>query len=243
MKKIVVALAAITLFTSAANAQRTSSSSSKSKSSTQSKKPSSRKRHNSEEGKKFNFSLGASLAKSNSVTTTYSDGGGTATITRNAGPAIGIFAYPKYNFYTSEKFSLSVGVPLTIAFSGSSNSRTGADESSSSFLYDLPLMIDYNGGVMNPANRFGDQKFGYFAGIGIGVENTDASYEYVSNGYTGSTTDYTKAKSVGPNIQAGGVLRFGSEGHPRFVGVRLSYKIGLNSDKFNYFTPSVFLNF
>lgn len=239
MKKVTIALLAMMLATGA-NAQRKTSVSAKSKT-TKTTIAKKKRGYSSDEGKKFNFSIGGSLAISNTVKTTLSDGSGTATITRSGGPAVGIFAYPKYNFYATEKFSLSIGIPLTIAFSGSASSRTG--ESSSSFLYDLPLMIDYNGGVMAPANRYGESRIGYFVGLGVGMENTDANYEYIGNGYTGTTPDYEKAKSVGPNIHAGGVIRIGSEERPRFIGIRLSYKIGLNSDKFNYFTPSIFLNY
>jgi hypothetical protein len=245
MKKVTIALAAlIMLGTADAYAQRKMPVNAKGKPGTSKGKTASKKskRRGYDEGKKFNISIGLSLATSNTVTTKLSDASGSATITRSGGPAIGVFVYPKFHVYSAEKFSISVGVPLTIAFSGSSNSRTGVDEGSTSFLYDLPLMIDFNGGVMTPAGRYGDSRFGYFAGVGIGIENTDASYAYVGNGYTGKTPDYTKAKSVGPNVHVGGVFRLGSEERPRFVGVRLSYKIGLNSDKFNYFTPSVFLN-
>ena len=154
-----------------------------------------------------------------------------------------MFAYPKFHVFSGDNFSISVGIPLTLAFSSSSNSQTGTDESSTSFLYDLPLMIDYNGGAMCPAHRYDGSRFGYFAGVGIGIENTEANYDYVSTGYTGTTNDYTRAKSVGPNLEGGVVLRYGREDRPHFVGVRLSYKIGMNKDKFNYFTPSVFLNF
>ena len=202
----------------------------------------SKRRSSRDEGHKFNFSYGVSLAMSNEKTDHYSDNGGTATLTRSAA-AFGVFVYPKYSFYSTEKFSISVGIPLTLAFSGgaSSNSRTGT-ESSASFLYDLPLMVDFNGGVMAPANRYGDSRFGYFVGVGIGMENTTAGYAYESNGYTGGYDENPKAKSVGPNVHAGVVFRIGSEDRPRFLGLRLSYKIGLNDDKFNYFTPSLFLN-
>ena len=245
MKKAIV-ITAIMLAAGLAHAQQRS----KPKAGPVSKKKSTygakaKRRSGPEPGRKFNFSFGLSLATSNTVKTNLSDASGTATITRSA-TAAGFFVYPKYNVYSGEKFSISVGIPLTFAFSGSAsaNSRTGVDESSSSFLYDLPLMIDYNGGVMSPQNRNGDGRIGYYAGVGIGIENTDASsFEYISTGYNSGYTAYTKAKSVGPNVHAGFVFRVGNpDRRAYFFGLRLSYKIGMNSDKFNYFTPSIFMN-
>lgn len=238
MKKVMIFAAAI-LFAAGAQANPENNNS---KTSAKGKNSHSKRRSTHDDGKKFNFSIGASLAKSNTKTETFTDANGTATMTRDAA-GFGVFAYPKYNVYCTEKYSISVGIPLTLAFSGSSNSRTGSDEGSTSFMYDLPLMVDYNGGVMNPANRFGENRFGYFVGLGIGIQNTTANYTYQSHGYTGEYDSEPKAKSVGPNIHVGGVIRIGSEDRPRFVGLRLAYKIGLNQDKFNYFTPSVFLNF
>ena len=195
-------------------------------------------------GKVFNLSAGLSFALSNKVVTKLSDGSGSTTITRYVA-APGLFIYPKFHVFSNDNFSISVGIPLTLAFSGSAsaNSRTGT-ESSASFVYDLPVMIDFNGGVMARAKRYSDERFGYFIGAGFGIENGDANYSYESSGsYQGSTVDYTKAKSVGPNFHAGAVIKIGNSEKPKFIGLRLSYKLGLNTDKFNYFTPSVFLNF
>lgn len=196
-----------------------------------------------QEGRKFNISLGISLALSNSVTKSYMDPIGSGTLTKSA-TAFGVFVYPKYSFYSTEKYSISVGIPLTLAFSGSAsaNSRTGTAEGSASFSYDLPLMFDFNGGCMAPQGRYGESRFGYFAGVGFGIQNGDAtSYTYSGTGSVNYDADLN-AKSVGPNIHAGGVFRFGSEERPRFIGLRIGYKFGLNADGHNYITPSVFLN-
>jgi hypothetical protein len=204
-----------------------------------------KRRGEPEPGRRFNISLGLSLAKSNTKMMVFTDGnGGSAELKRDA-MAIGIFVYPKISVLSMEKFSISVGVPVTLAFSGSasSNSRTGTtEESTMSFLYDLPLMIDFNGGVMAPKQRRGEGRIGYFLGVGIGAENTPANYEMTSSGFTGSLSAYENAKSVGPNMHAGFVFRVGSPERPFCVGARVSYKIGMNKDAFNYITPSVFVN-
>lgn len=195
-----------------------------------------------EEGRKFNISLGISLAFSNTVTKTYSDAGGTGVLTKSAS-AFGLFVYPKYHVYSTEKYAVSVGIPLSLAFSGSAsaNSRTGS-EGGGSFMYDLPLMVDYNGGCMSPQGRYGESRIGYFAGAGLGMQNGDAtSYAYAGTGNVNYDSDL-KVKSVGPVIHAGGVLRIGSEERPRYIGLRIAYKIGLNKDGHNYLTPSIFLN-
>lgn len=253
MKKLVV-ICGLLLFAGAAHAQRGYKPVKKPKSGaakTTGSKPGmssktaskSRVKARQQEGKKFNISLGISLALSNSVTKNYVDPIGSGELTKSAA-AFGVFVYPKYHFYAAGAYSISVGIPLTLAFSGSAsaNSRTGMSESSASFSYDLPLMIDFNGGCMAPQGRYGDSRFGYFAGVGFGIQNGDATnYSYSGTGAINYDSDL-KAKSIGPNIHAGGVIRFGSEERPRFVGLRIGYKFGLNADGHNYITPSVFLN-
>lgn len=200
-------------------------------------------RRGPEPGRKFNISLGLSLALSNSQTLQLAENTSTGTLTRSAS-AFGVFVYPKYHFYSTEKFSLSVGIPLSLGGSGSAsaNSRGYGTESSFSFMYDLPLMIDYNGGCMSPANRNGESKLGYFGGVGIGIQNSDATnYSYSGTGNI-NYESLLKVKSVGPTAHAGLVFRVGNEDRPKFIGFRIAYKIGLNSNGHSYLTPSVFLN-
>jgi len=234
MRKVGLAIALV-MICNLAQAQHHSSTGNHSNSKSSSSK---KKKRHVDEGRKFNFSLGLTYTLSNSKTKSYTDGGGTLSLTRQA-LATGIFAYPKYSFIVNDKYSLSLGIPLSLAFEASASTD---GESSSSFMYDLPIMLDINGGCMNPRKRFEQGRFGYFAGAGIGIQNGDASlYSSTNTGYSGTYPNAT-VKSAGPCVHVGGVFRFGREERPHFVGARVAYKFGINSDNFNYTSVSIFLN-
>lgn len=195
-----------------------------------------------EPGSRFNFSLGITASVSNTVNTEFTDAGGTATLKTSAGGA-GLLIYPKFSIISTPGYSISIGIPIILGASGSANSREGG---SLTYIYDLPLVVDYNGGIMAPANRHSDSHFGYFGGIGFGVEKTSGvNYEYENpHGYMGDYIIPDVAKSAGILLHGGVVFRVGGDPeHSKYFGARLAYKIGLNKDGYNFVSPAVFMNF
>ncbi|WP_375561605.1 hypothetical protein ACE193_03375 [Bernardetia sp. OM2101] len=113
---------------------------------------------------------------------------------------------PRLNFLSfSEIGTLSVGTHIGLGYSSNStyNSRTGA-EGQSSFVFDLPVMLELNLG--NSSSPDNESDFGGFVGAGYGfskLSNNDLNY-----GGNSATTS-------GPVLNAG--LSY------RGVGVRFSY--------------------
>ncbi len=170
-----------------------------------------------------------------------------------SGGGFGIFLYPKYHVVEVVNHSLSVGAPIMLGFSGSANTQTGG---SFSYLYDMNLSLDINGGRLN--KKRGDSKeklFGYFVGVGLGIINTSSlsyelnsrapdknrNYHVISNGE--SIDDHISGKNAGVFIHAGGTLplMFNRESGAN-MGLRLFVKPGLGQKAPTYFGMNAFLS-
>ncbi|MDI9363842.1 MAG: hypothetical protein QM541_02740 [Flavobacterium sp.] len=116
----------------------------------------------------------------------------------DATSAYGVSYFPRYSFG-----AISVGVPISAAITGSTNSRTGAS-AGSSFTYQLPLVVDYNFGL--GASDDEESKFGGYAGLG---------YSLFSTSYVGVYTTGT-LKANGPMARAG--IRFLVKEHTLSLG-------------------------
>lgn len=100
--------------------------------------------------------------------------------------AWGVTFFPRYSFG-----ALSVGAPISLGISGSTNSRVGASEGSSLTLH-LPLVVDYNFGLgADPEDE--STNFGFYAGAGYGLFSTS---------YVGVFSSGT-LKANGPMARAG----------------------------------------
>jgi hypothetical protein len=147
-------------------------------------------------------------------------GVGKASVTGAPKPSSSFYGaswYPRYIVNSN----ISIGVPLTLGFSGSSNSRTGA---SGSFGLDLPIAVDYNFGYGADGNtEDSDASFGGFAGGGFGY-----TIAAESDPYYGSSS----AKTYGPMVHGG--VRFPIQG-TKSITVMVSAKLGLDKLKYNFF--------
>lgn len=141
----------------------------------------------------------------------------------------GVTAFPKLHFAQTENSSISIGAPVTLGFSGSFNSREGGEFS---FGLDAPLVIDYNIGFQSsPANE-SESGFGGFAGLGFGY-----SISSEADAFIGSET----FKSYGPMAHGG--IRFPIRQGQSAIAIRLSYKKGLEAEKFNFFGAGLLYSF
>jgi hypothetical protein len=158
---------------------------------------------------------------------------GSATIAKNGQtekllPSFyGVSWYPRYMLGSS----LSVGVPLTLGFSGSFNSREG---SSFSFGLDGPVAVDYNFGYgAAGSNEDYDGGFGGFVGVGFGYTKATSAAPETYNGAYWTEADFSASSSYGPMGHAG--VRFPIKQGEKSITIRLSYKKGLEKTKFNFF--------
>ena len=148
------------------------------------------------------------------------------------------FTYsPRFNFLEKDKFSVSVGIPLSIGLSVSTSTTIDPtygdtyDNTSVGFLVNVPVIVSLNmGRGSTKSNR---QKFGYFVGAGFGYHHGD----FIADIYDPVTNTYTDSYSIntfGPAANAG--VRFGVGRKSKNIEVRLSYMKGISGK----YQPSVF---
>jgi hypothetical protein len=149
----------------------------------------------------------------------------------------GVSWYPRFIITEMGASSISIGIPLTAGLSGNYNSRTGGELS---FGIDAPLMVDYNVGF-GALSEEEESRFGGFVGAGFGYTSTaSTTIDDVNTSYWDESY-FTKAKSYGPAVHAGMRIPLGQDGLG--ITLRLSYKKGLEEQKFNFFGVSAFFKF
>ena len=147
----------------------------------------------------------------------------------------GISWYPRY--VLGDK--ISIGVPVTLGFSGSFNSREGG---SFSFGLDAPVAVDYNFGYgAAGGEEESDAGFGGFIGVGFGYTKTAEAAPDNYNTTIWNEADFSATKSYGPMVHAG--VRFPIKQGESSITIRLSYKKGLETGKFNFFGGTLLYGF
>ena len=122
--------------------------------------------------------------------------------------SFGILYSPRLNFVEiGDSSTLSLGTHLGLGFQGSYNSRDGGE--SSSFVFDVPVVVEFNFG--QASNNDNDDGFGFYAGAGYGIHKS---------------SDFGESFS-GPVASAG--LRFAIADRP--LDVNLSYQMGTGDFK------------
>jgi len=159
----------------------------------------------------------------------------------------GLLYNPRFNFVETRSLSLSIGVPLTIGFSGgySANYSTNGDsyhENTIGYMFHAPLMLNLNlgGGSSKKSNRM----FGGFFGGGYGfytantskIERHDEYWNLVSVDEIGGST-------MGPAVNAGMRFGVGRLNQKKSVEVRFSYFRGTTDYKLSLFGLNAGFNF
>lgn len=169
-----------------------------------------------------------------------------------SGGGFGIYAYPKYHVSEIAGHSISVGVPIIFGLSGESNSRTGG---SSSFIYDLNVAIDINGGRLNKRNYSEDKLIGYFAGIGLGIINSGEAFvssESVDKStiskskklVTSNVDDIFNSRTAGLMLHAGLTVPFMfNRENEKNMGIRVFYKPGFGTKSLSWFGATAYVSF
>ena len=131
----------------------------------------------------------------------------------------GLTYSPRFNFLLlSPSSSFSFGTHLTLGGSFSTSSNGYDSQSSSTFMADIPLVIEYNFG--NAATREAFKRWGFFAGGGYGWHNAKANVLYPDGYYS------EDIHLAGPVISAG--FRFPIANAS--LGCRFSYLINNHED-------------
>jgi hypothetical protein len=148
-------------------------------------------------------------------------------------PVGGIMYSPRINFMEADNTSFSVGIPMSFGITGSYNSQDVGDNSLG-YMFDIPLMINYNYGA--GATKEVEDKFGFFAGAGFGFH----AHQYVTTDDLGY--DYTaKMSGFGPVGNLGVRLGVGHRSHN--LELRFSYMKTLDISKSNIMGFGLLFNF
>ncbi len=146
-------------------------------------------------------------------------------------PVVGIIYSPKFSFFEKDHSSVSIGVPLSIAYAGIYNTQAGIENNTTIWLMlDAPLMINYNYGAGSDKKYPG--KFGFFVGIGYG---------YHSNPFTDNSGDdvaYPES-GFGPVFNTG--LRIARDRHHIFE-LRFSYMKAMDVSKSDIYSIGAIFN-
>jgi len=150
----------------------------------------------------------------------------------------GLTYSPRFNFIETEGLSLSVGIPLTLGISYSTEYMSYGgyynEGGSVGFIVNVPLMLNLNMGRGSSTEN--TSKFGYFIGAGYGYHHGDFLVDDLS-GYLISES----VNATGPAANAG--FRIGVGGGQKNIEVRFSYMKGLNENRPNLFGVGCAFNF
>ena len=150
------------------------------------------------------------------------------------------FTYsPRFNFFETEKLSVSVGIPLSLGISASTSNGYNSngyyyDNSTVGFVFNAPLIVNLNMG--RGSTKENRQKFGYFVGAGFGYHHGD----FLTDDPSGYINSYT-SNTFGP--AANGGVRLGVGRKHKNIEIRLSYMKGINENKPNIFALAGLFNF
>ena len=151
----------------------------------------------------------------------------------SADPVGAIMYSPRISFMETETSSLSVGIPMSFGVSGHYSSQN-YDNNSIGFMFDAPLMFNYNYGA--GSSREAEDKFGFFAGVGFGY-HTNQYYATDNYGY-----DYTaKMSGFGPVGNLGARLGVGHGSHN--IELRFSYMKTMDDSKSSVVGIGALFNF
>ncbi|MFT3702604.1 MAG: hypothetical protein QM802_09550 [Agriterribacter sp.] len=165
----------------------------------------------------------------------------------NAGVNPGIaFTYaPRVNFVETEALSVSVGVPVSIGFTGSKSPGTfnvvgSSDTYTSHFMLNAPAIINLNIGA--GSTKRNNKRFGFFVGGGFGYhyggysQKDDDPDDFLFTTYTNKySSSYGPAGNIG--------LRFAVGSHQKTIEARLSYMKAISESKMSAYGVTALFNF
>ena len=161
----------------------------------------------------------------------------------NAAAAEGFTYNPRFNFFETEDYSLSVGVPLTIGFSGSYSSNYNSyygstTDNTLAFMAHIPLILNFNFGA--GSSKDNEERFGFFVGGGLGYHYGKYNQDLVDstgNGYTQQAT----INGVGPAGNIGIRIAVGRGTHN--IEAKLTFMKAMDNSKANIYGGGAAFNF
>jgi len=188
--------------------------------------------------KKFIFSIAALCISGIAFSQTFRQGVGINVVLQSspgfhADPVGAIMWSPRITFMETDNSSLSIGIPMSFGVSGTYNSQN-IENNSLSYMFDAPVMFNYNYGA--GSTKEAEDKYGFFAGAGFGYHTNQytASDEF-GYGYSG------KMSGFGPAGNIGGRLGVGHGSHN--LELRFSYMKTLDESKSNVMGFGFLFNF
>jgi hypothetical protein len=156
------------------------------------------------------------------------------------------FTYnPRFNFVETESMSVSIGIPLSVGFSGSyeANYSTYGDNYENNtlgYMISAPLMLNLNLG--GGSSKMCKKRFGGFIGGGYGYYLTNKTNYTIYDADFNETNVEAGGSTMGPAANAG--VRWGV-GYKRrkSVEVRLSYFRGTTNYKIDVYGVGAAFNF
>ncbi len=152
------------------------------------------------------------------------------------------FTYtPRFNFFETDKLSVSVSIPLSVGITASTTKydQYGDQTSAIGFLLNVPVIVGLNMG--RGSSKVNRQKFGYFFGAGFGYHHGDVITSEVIDYNNGTFSNSYTSNTFGPAANAG--VRMGVGKKYKNIEVRLSYMKGMNEKKPNIFAVACLFNF
>jgi len=133
------------------------------------------------------------------------------------GSIIAVYVYPKYHLWSSDKISVSLGIPLGVGGSDKvepiNPNPTGPDNSTYGIGLSLPIMADINfGACALNASRDEDAKLGGYLGVGLALVSAGANVSGDNDRYYSQVEDNNLAQRIwttGLIVHAGVRAKFG----------------------------------
>jgi hypothetical protein len=138
-------------------------------------------------------------------------------------PTLGLMYSPRVNVIQFNNSTISLGTHFAMAFEGSFNTN---GNNSSSFVFDIPFVIEYNFGLAS--NRRNTDKFGLYVGGGYGVHNSGGSETISSkiSGFIGNIGVRFFSFGVPFDIHASYLKGTGDTSNDSVFGLGLQYTFG-----------------
>jgi hypothetical protein len=156
------------------------------------------------------------------------------------------FTYnPRFNFVENESMSVSVGIPLSVGFSGSYEANYNSygnnyENNTLGYMVNVPLMVNVNLG--GGSSKLCKKHFGGFFGAGYAYYLTNKEETY---GYDENMNEVYKevgGSTMGPTANIG--MRFAvGRHHSKSVEVKMSYFRGTTQYKIDLFGVGAAFNF
>lgn len=159
---------------------------------------------------------------------------------QDMGVSAGLTYAPRFNFLERDEMSLSIGVPMTVGFSGSigGGSVSSGDRDPLSLMLDAPLILNLNLGCGSSLES--ERGFGFFVGGGFGY-HYGAVNDSRKDEYGISYNDKKKGSTMGPAGNVG--VRFSVGAEAQSAEVKLGYMKGMNDSKLQIYSLTLLYNF